>query len=332
MYNVILQPIGSKKEAKSNYNSTVYNGIEINKIKPFLNQKDFEILSQIYKNKLVRVWGITSGPRKTKYWESIKEGDIALFSGDKQISLSAIVTYKLRNSELADYLWKKTKKNEEFEYVYFIDEIKDISINLSTFNTLLNYEVDGNSIQGFRILGQKKAEKIMEAFKLHDLFGNSVSVKEELKQSLGNIVSELERYASLDGEIRGMYRKEQDKLRKYLLGAKEVGNCGICGEQFPVDFLVAAHIKKRSSCTLEEKRDIKHIAIPMCKFGCDELFERGYISVLDGKVVSLVENTRLPRQVKRYIENIEGKICEYNNQNREKYFLWHYNIHKKYDK
>ena len=48
-----------------------------------------------------------------------------------------------------------------------------------------------------------------------------------------------------------------------------------------MQFLVAAHIKKRSVCTDAEKRDLKYVAMSACKFGCDELFERGYIAVAD---------------------------------------------------
>ena len=51
--------------------------------------------------------------------------------------------------------------------------------------------------------------------------------------------------------------------------------------------LVAAHIKKRAACSLEEKKDYKSIVMPMCSFGCDYLYERGYIAVSDGKIIDL---------------------------------------------
>lgn len=48
MYNVILQPTGNKV-AKFNFQSTMRNGIEFEKIKPFLQQEDANNLSAIYK-------------------------------------------------------------------------------------------------------------------------------------------------------------------------------------------------------------------------------------------------------------------------------------------
>ncbi|EJS63095.1 hypothetical protein ICU_04701 [Bacillus cereus BAG2X1-1] len=81
------------------------NGIEITNIQSFLKQKDFEILSQIYKNGLVRVWGITQSPQKIKQWDKIQRGDVALFSANKQIFASVTITYKMHSLELAKHLW-----------------------------------------------------------------------------------------------------------------------------------------------------------------------------------------------------------------------------------
>ncbi|GIN91112.1 hypothetical protein J22TS1_21630 [Siminovitchia terrae] len=54
--------------------------------------------------------------------------------------------------------------------------------------------------------------------------------------------------------------------------------------EFPISFLIASHIKNRSFCKNEKKPDYKNILVPMCKFGCDDLFEKGYISVINGKI------------------------------------------------
>jgi hypothetical protein len=41
---------------------------------------------------------------------------------------------------------------------------------------------------------------------------------------------------------------------------------------------VAAHIKRRESCSDEERKCLD-IVMRACKFGCDELFERGYVYI-----------------------------------------------------
>lgn len=326
MYNVILQPTGNKV-AQFNYHSTMHKGIELETIKPLLEQEDYEILSQIYRDGLVRVWGITKSPQKIKQWNKIQRGDVTLFSANKQIFATATITYKIHNFELAKHLWGETEDGGSWEYIYFLDEVKNQSISLSVFNRLLGYE-EGNLIQGFRVLDQEKSNIIMGAFDFHSSIYTPVGTKEEIQQNIKDIIGDLEESASLDSEVRGKARKEQGILRGYLFGNKKTCNCGICGEEFPVDLLVAAHIKKRALCTTEERLDIEHIAIPMCKFGCDELFERGYISVLDGKVVSLIDGEVLPITVKKYIQTVKGNVCENWNDNTAKYFMWHYRFYK----
>jgi hypothetical protein len=50
-----------------------------------------------------------------------------------------------------------------------------------------------------------------------------------------------------DGVSLRPYRKEQGKLRQALLGDRLQAECDLCGYRVPSEFLVAAHIKRRSS-------------------------------------------------------------------------------------
>jgi hypothetical protein len=88
----------------------------------------------------------------------------------------------------------------------------------------------------------------------------------------------------LDAKYQVQGRKEQARVRRLLLGSKNVAACAFCQQSFPVDLLVAAHIKRRADCSQIEKKDFKNNVILLCKFGCDDLFERGYIVVKRGKV------------------------------------------------
>ncbi|MEB9879438.1 P-loop NTPase fold protein [Bacillus cereus] len=181
MYHVILQPTGNKI-AQNNYHSTIRNGIEITNIKSFLESKDLEVLSKIYKDGIIRVWGITPSSPNIKQWDKIQRGDVALFSANKQIFASATVTYKIHNLELAKHLWGEMENGGSWEYIYFLDEVKNQSIDLSDFNRLLNYE-EGYVIQGFRVLDQEKSNIIIEEFDLHSVLYARTSTKEEINSS-----------------------------------------------------------------------------------------------------------------------------------------------------
>ncbi len=125
-----------------------------------------------------------------------------------------------------------------------------------------------------------------------------------------------------------LVRTEQGFLRNTLFGNSVAGECAICGRSLPVGLLVAAHIKKRAECSETEKADYQHNVVPMCVFGCDGLFERGYIVVVDGAVaVGQARRADLTPAVATYLKTIEGRpvpawaTCS-------QYFDWHYQHHE----
>ena len=129
-----------------------------------------------------------------------------------------------------------------------------------------------------------------------------------------------------DAKIKGHRRLEQDYLRRHLFGRKKIDFCGVCNIEYPVAFLSAAHIKKRSKCTLEEKLDL-NVVMPMCKFGCDELFERGYIYVEEGEI-KINDTSFKSHQLSSYCSVLKGKTCKYFNDDTLDYFKWHKSFHK----
>ena len=85
---------------------------------------------------------------------------------------------------------------------------------------------------------------------------------------------------ALDKAGHRALRVEQSYLRRALFKGP-AAPCDLCGRVFEVEFLVAAHIKKRADCDDQERRDVAHVVMSACRFGCDELYERGYIAVGD---------------------------------------------------
>ena len=133
---------------------------------------------------------------------------------------------------------------------------------------------------------------------------------------------------SLERRTGTQARLEQSSLRKILLKGASKAKCAICGNEFPEQFLVAAHIKKRANCTDEEKRDLHNIACLMCKFGCDDLYERGAIGIASGTVVILKNFDAYP-EVSAYLEKLRGRTCSVWNESNQHYFHWHHSQHQK---
>lgn len=93
--------------------------------------------------------------------------------------------------------------------------------------------------------------------------------------------------ADTDEVVLAKARKEQDRLRDYLLGGRIEAPCALCGRTFGKDLRVAAHIRPRRHLDHAARMDFSRIAMLACGLGCDTLFERGHLTVdEDGTVCS----------------------------------------------
>ena len=108
-----------------------------------------------------------------------------------------------------------------------------------------------------------------------------------------------------DGVGESTWRKEQGILQEWLFKGKTTEQCALCGEEFHVDALVTAHKKKRALCTSVERLD-PYIVMPICVFGCDFLYERGYLSVVKGRIELNTSKTTHTSEYRRAFE-LKGK-------------------------
>jgi hypothetical protein len=135
-------------------------------------------------------------------------------------------------------------------------------------------------------------------------------------------------FAVLDSTASVKIRKEQGVLRDILADGRELAPCALCGHQYPMRFLVAAHIKKRSVCTDDERRDLHHIAMLACTFGCDALYEAGWITVgSDGCMQPVSPDTAPVGRLRDHLQQLTGRQCQAHNLVSEPYFRWHRETH-----
>jgi len=73
---------------------------------------------------------------------------------------------------------------------------------------------------------------------------------------------------------------------------------------------------------LQEERLNPNVVMPMCNFGCDELFEKGIISVdIFGNFYQKKETNS--DTIQKHIDSIIGKKCDYYSDDSEIFFKWH---------
>lgn len=118
-------------------------------------------------------------------------------------------------------------------------------------------------------------------------------------------------------------RPEQAQLRTIHLKGKASAKCCICGNKFPASLLRPSHLKRRSECSSQEKRDQSNIAMLMCETGCNAMYERGFISINnEGKVV-ITKNGQTTVDLRRKLKELRGRKCRNYSVEQEPYLDWH---------
>lgn len=170
----------------------------------------------------------------------------------------------------------------------------------------------GRQLQTMRLLTPEAAKQV------RDRWNTQLQRDEEEFVQASEGLADL---GAADRRAEVLVRKEQGKLRRLLFGDARSATCVLCGRSYPVSLLVAAHIKPRAECTLEERNDWRDNVVPMCCFGCDALFERRIVFVRDGKI-KLAANG-LGSAVDTYLKQLRGQACAHWSENSAKYFEWH---------
>jgi hypothetical protein len=315
MTQVILQPAGNEG-ARQHYVDTIENPIKLSTIKNLLTQTQEQELSVAFPSGFAQFWGLTPGSSgvNIKKWEKIQQGDIVLFSRDKMIFSSGTVVNKFQNHELARHLWDMDENNQTWEYMYSVDEIKPVNISKIEFNKIVGYK-ENNQIQGVVVMDLEKSQKVLDELGLWSERHLLTEESELLEEAFKEIDGELQK------KVETWQRAEQGHARDRLLKGRQIAECLLCGRSTSKDFLVAGHIKRRAACTDEEKRDLDNVVMLCCKFGCDEMYERGFLGVeKDGKI--LISSQLIDKTSQSYAENVVKKQVNIK-ENQIKYFEWH---------
>jgi len=198
-----------------------------------------------------------------------------------------------------------------------IDDLKNIiDIYPKMVVALNNYS---QTIKINNDASDKKLEKELTK-KLKKQYKTSKS-QEDIEEMLENLTET----DSTGGKSSG--RNEQQLLRQLLFQNEITFKCAICREMRPVNIMVAGHIKPRTKCTFEEKTD-PQIVMPICKVGCDELFEKGYLIIDSEGYIKENDSKQYTSDLSKFIKNIVGNKCEYFNEHTSKYFQYKYDLVK----
>ena len=315
MVQIVLQP-SADATARAHYTDTISSPVVLSHIYTLLSTPMIGHLKGLFPSGSAAMWGVTQGKNgvNIRKWEKVELGALVLFAANGRIFGSGVVAAKFHNKELAEHLWNVDASGMTWEYMYALDEVRELNIPYLDFNNAVGY-APNFVIQGFNVLDETKSEAFLDTFDLR-------AERIEWPPDPEEVDIAIREFEELDRRFQAVQRLEQAALREHLLRGRASGECQLCGRTFHAHFLVAAHIKKRAKCTDDEKRDLQNIGMLNCKFGCDELYERGYISV-DGSG-KVVKSTKLISAIeKQYMDSIvQASVAVHSAQ--KPYFAWHF--------
>lgn len=249
-------------------------------------------------------------------WTEIRAGDRVVHLLPNGELADSRILEKIINEDVAKALGNSTTLNQ-LGLLLVLSEPRSSHHTAEVVESLSR--VAKNSSVGFESISRRDFDEILK------------EVDTEAKGALQNlppaISAEWDQLLETADQYRPqVHRPEQRLLRKLLFADSAQGACALCATDFPTEFLVTAHIKRRTEASEQERGD-REIVMPVCRFGCDELFERGYVSVSDEGEFSLQHMPSATPAVAAYIgEHFAGKRCWWWDQHPGSriYFAFHH--------
>ncbi|MBY0062362.1 hypothetical protein [Priestia aryabhattai] len=165
MNNKIVCFSAADKMAKTNYNKTVLNSVNLIDLQNKFGKLD------IHQNV---IYGSIWGARSSKLWENLNINDIVLFYAHKRFISYGTIMYKSQDTKIAEYLWDTSG----YKNLVFMSPHIQIDSCRTPFWKAFNY-APKFYIMGLRIpLVQQQQELINQYGTIENVLKRLLSLKE----------------------------------------------------------------------------------------------------------------------------------------------------------
>lgn len=161
---VYLFPI-SNKISKINFQNTIVNNIDFNKIRKIYNiESNF------------RAWGLKNGVSNRKTWNNLKFGDLAIFVEKDYVTITSVKN-KIYSEEISKIIWPS---EQSWEYIFFVEYISSIKVNKKYFLTSIGYS-DKDRLMGNRRITDKYIDNFYSLNYTNKIISSEPKVTKEVE-------------------------------------------------------------------------------------------------------------------------------------------------------
>ena len=149
----------SNETSRENFLATLESGYPFSEVKDYLSEVEQKMLSN---RELLYIWG--NQIAKKGSWNKMRIGDYVAFYAKGEFVYVGKCILKKQSEALARNLWGNVpNKNVTWEFTFFLDEIRPISIPLSVIKELAGYK-EKMVVQGFMPIDENGMNNILKKY------------------------------------------------------------------------------------------------------------------------------------------------------------------------
>jgi hypothetical protein len=158
MPTVALQQVTSAF-ARENAGKTLEKPVRLKYVEKFIEPAKFEVLRSACADGKVFVWGVKL-ERIHQFVKMLPRRCLVLFRRGNSVYKCGVITEFLVSIELAEYLWGNDIDGETWALVYFLKDVKDLSIPASEINPLVG-RLKKDHWQGLAAVASPAADQVI---------------------------------------------------------------------------------------------------------------------------------------------------------------------------
>jgi hypothetical protein len=167
----------SNETSRENFLATLESGYPLDEVKQFLSEDEQRMFEQ---KKKLYIWG--NQEAKSGSWKKMQIGDYVAFYAKGEFVYVGRCVLKKQSTDLARQLWGNVPNRDvTWEYTFFLDEIRPISIPLSVVIELAGYK-EKMIIQGFMPINEEGMTNILKKYgslpSFFDAYSSGIQTKD----------------------------------------------------------------------------------------------------------------------------------------------------------